>query len=90
MTFSYLFGLIPLLNLNFQQYIYFSIFIGLITIAFIAFVSLKIDSNFTRIIYLLLYIFAWFILGGIVGGGIILSSSCIVYVLIREFSGDYS
>jgi hypothetical protein len=37
-----------------------------------------------------LYIFAWFILGGIVGGGLILSSSCIIYVLIREFSGDYS
>ena len=90
MTFSYLFGLVPLLNLNFQQYIFLCIFIGLVSIAFIAYISLKIDSNFNRIIYLLLYIFAWFILGGIIGGGLILLSSCIIYVLIREFSGDYS
>jgi len=90
MSYSYSLGLIHLLDLNFFQYIFFSIFIGLITAAFIAYVSFKLNSNYIRIVYLLFYIFLWFSIGGILGGGVILIYSCILYVLIREFSGDYS
>ena len=90
MSYSYLIGFIHLLNLNIPQYVFLCIFISLITIAFITYVSFKIESNYTRIIYLLSYIFAWFILSGIIGGSLILFFSCVAYVLIREFSGDYS
>ena len=90
MSYSYSIGFIHLLDLNFPQYIFFFIFVGLITAAFVAYVSFKLKSNYTRILYLLFYIFLWFIIGGIIGGGLILVFSSILYVLIREFSGDYS
>jgi hypothetical protein len=90
MTYSYLIGFIHLLNLNFTQYIFFSIFAGLITAAFVAYVSFKINSNYRRIVHLIIYISLWFIGGGLIGGGLMLIFSSILYVLIREFSGDYS
>ena len=90
MTYSYFIGFIHLLNLNITQYIFFSVFVGLITTAFVAYVSFKINSNYIRIVYLLIYISLWFIGGGLISGGIMLLFSGILYVLIREFSGDYS
>ncbi len=90
MTYNYLVGLIHLLGLNFPQYLFFSIFIGLITAALVAYVSLKVESNFNRILYLLSYILIWFLIGGLIGGTILLVFCFILYVLIREFSGDYS
>ena len=90
MTYSYSIGFIHLLNLNFPQYIFFSIFAGLITAAFITYVSFKLDSNYKRIVYLIIYISLWFVGGGLIGGGLMLLYSSILYVLIREFSGDYS
>ena len=90
MFYNYLIGFIHLLNLNIPQYIFLCVFIGLGTAGFITFISFKIDSNYTRIVYVLSYIFLWFVIGGIIGGSLILLFSCILYVLIREFAGDYS
>tara|TARA_B100000925_G_scaffold242502_1_gene191960 strand:+ start:53 stop:325 length:273 start_codon:yes stop_codon:yes gene_type:complete len=90
MTYSYLIGFIHLFNFNFIQYIFFSVFAGLITAAFVAYVSFKINSNYKRIVNLLIYISFWFIGAGLIGGGVMLLFSSILYVLIREFSGDYS
>ncbi len=90
MSYSYSIGLIHLLGLNVPQYIFFCIFIGLITAALVAYISLKVESNLKRILYLLSYILVWFLIGGLIGGGVLLLFCLIFYVLVREFSGDYS
>ena len=90
MTYNYLIGFMDLLDLNLFQYIFFAVFSCLVTIAFIAFLSFKLSSNFFRIIYLLIYIAIWFAAAGLIGGGVMMVFSAISYVLIREFSGDYS
>lgn len=90
MTYSYYFGFFPTLSLSFPQYLFVCVFILIATFAYISYVSLKINSNFQRIIYILIYIFAWFILGGLISGLVMSILAGIIYVLIREFSGDYS
>ena len=90
MNYSYYFGFFPSLALCFPQYLFVSVFILIATFAFITFVSFKVNSNFKRIIYILVYIFAWFILGGLMSGLVMSILAGIIYVLVREFSGDYS
>lgn len=90
MTYSYYFGFFPLLDLSFPQYLFICTFILIGTTAYISFISLKINSNFQRIMYLLIYILAWFLLGGLLTGLIMSILAGIIYVLVREFSGDYS
>ncbi len=90
MTYSYYFGLFPSLGLSFPQYLFVCVFILIATFAFVSFVSLKINSNFKRIIYILVYIFAWFLLGGLISGLIMSVLAGVIYVMVREFSGDYS
>ena len=90
MSYSYYFGFFPSLGFSFPQYLFVCIFILIVTFAYISFVSLKINSNFQRIIYILIYIFAWFLIGGLVSGMIMSILAGVIYVLVREFSGDYS
>ena len=90
MSYSYYFGFFPSLGLSFPQYLFLCIFILIGTFAYISFISLKINSNFQRIIYLLTYILVWFLLGGLLTGLVMLLLVGVIYVLVREFSGDYS
>jgi len=90
MDYSYYFGLFPSLDLSFPQYLFLCTFIIFLTFGYVAFISFKIASNYQRLVSLLVYIFSWFILGGLLSGFIMSCLAGILYVLVREFSGDYS
>lgn len=90
MDYSYYFGYFPSLGLNLAQYLFLCVFIIIITFGFVNYVSFKINSTYKRIIYLLLYIMIWFLIGGLLSGLSMSILGGVIYVMIREFSGDYS
>jgi hypothetical protein len=90
MEYSYYFGFFPELGLSISQLLFLIVIILFITFGFISYVSYKIDTNYKRILYLLSYNFLWFLIGGLVSGILMLLIGAIIYVLIREFAGDYS
>ncbi|MBK68542.1 MAG: hypothetical protein CMF54_01985 [Legionellales bacterium] len=90
MEFSYYFGFFPALGFNVPQYLFLVVFILFATFGFINFVAFRVETNYRKIVYLLSYFLIWFFLGGLVSGLLMAAIGAIMYILIREFAGDYS
>ena len=90
MEYSYYFGFMLSLGLSFPQFLFLIVLILFITFGFVSYISYKIDTNYQRTLYLLSYFFIWFVIGGLISGLVMILIGAIMYVLIREFAGDYS
>ena len=90
MKFNYYFGFLLALDFSLAQYLFLLIFMILISLAFINFISFKVPTNYKRILYLIGFILLNYIFGGLFGGTLMALLNAMLYVFIREFSGDYS
>lgn len=90
MNYSYYFGLWGNLDLSFSQFLFVIFLILFATFGFISYIAFKLDTNFKRTIYLLGFNFFWLIVGGLISGLAMLFLCAVLYVLVREFAGDYS
>ena len=90
MDYSYYFGFLASINFSIPEYLFLASFAIFITLGILTYMKFKVNSNYTRIISMLIYAFLWFLLGGLICGFAMSLFIGIAFVLINEFSGDYS